>query len=832
MKFASAILAAILLTMTSQAHAVCTLGDTQQCTVNGEPGIRRCDPETHLFGPCSTDVSDFPKITIDGNSVHQTIDGFGTFNGAVPPYNPQDPNNYQNRQILDLAFSQEKGIGLTILRSQIMPDLHRNPQTWNDAVDPEQVGAMKEAVSRGATKLIGSVWTPPFWMKTNDLEANCKQLSDPDGNPIAACCLDHHRNPILNDSGQPIQPPCPAGALPEGALRLENYQDFADVLSHYAGEYARTNGVNIYSVSIQNEPDSGTWWSSCRWTGAQIASFLADYLSPTFAANHIGAKVIAPETSQWDESEKDSNHDPYMKATYNNPIATARLDIAAAHLYDSDPAMVFQNALTHKKRVWQTEASLNHPVWDLRGALSWATTIHQGLTAAQINAWLWWALIGRGDVAHGISAKTDQNLIALDDPTPGAISESKTFWALGNFSKFIRPGFVRVGTFPTTGVDPSLLTSAYKDPATGQFVIVAINNGTNDLTVKFDAEGVPGWASSSVTPYITSGGDTQNLSPQPTVSLANIVTIPAQSIVSYVSPPANVSLHKPDGMILSTGNIYFTSHDAAGAHVFRTAQTSTPGQEIELYSEGPGNRFGDIVFAKIGGVYYGYFWAMKNTGKSTIKRISLTGSTVATVLTPDLDNIDIVNSRHNLATDGVSLYWQDLSSVKTIPIGGGDIYTLDGTTPNTPTAGVYLNKGNIIYASGTAVRWVPTGGSVVNPEFRTIANANATVTTILPVANGTYWGDRNGAIQLKVGSTISTVQANASLVPTSIGTNGYTAGGALVWTQCTSSTCQTGFDFPAGNWIRPVANNALGAAINSSGSVFWGDDYGVHRLDL
>lgn len=45
MKFARAIFAAILLTVTSQAHAFRQIGDTQQCTVNGVPGIRQCDPE-------------------------------------------------------------------------------------------------------------------------------------------------------------------------------------------------------------------------------------------------------------------------------------------------------------------------------------------------------------------------------------------------------------------------------------------------------------------------------------------------------------------------------------------------------------------------------------------------------------------------------------------------------------------------------------------------------------------------------------------------------------------------------------------------------------------
>jgi hypothetical protein len=208
----------------------------------------------------------------------------------------------------------------------------------------------------------------------------------------------------------------------------------------------------------------------------------------------------------------------------------------------------------------------------------------------------------------------------------------------------------------------------------------------------------------------------------------------------------------------------------------------------------------------------------------------LTGSPVATVLTPVFNNIDIVNSHHNLATDGVNLYWQDASSVKKMPIGGGAITTLDLTTPNTPTAGVYLNNGNIVYASVAAVRYVPTGGALTNPLFRTIANANAPVTTLLPVANGTYWGDRNGAIQLKVGSTISTIQANTGLVATSMGTNGYTAGGALVWTQCSSSTGQLVFHFPAFNGVVPIANDALGASMNSSGNVFWGDDSGVHRL--
>src|SRR6185369_14105425 len=125
-----------------------------------------------------------------------------------------------------------------------------------------------------------------------------------------------------------------------------------------------------------------------------------------------------------------------------------------------------------------------------------------------------------------------------------------------------------------------------------------------------------------------------------------------------------ISSRKPDGLILSTGNLYFTSHDAAGATVWRTSQTSVPGQETVLYWE-PGARFGDIVFAQVDGSFFGYFFA-QNAGAITIKRVSLTGG-AATVLAT-VTNVDVANSHRDLLTDGVNLYWQDDRAVRKMPI--------------------------------------------------------------------------------------------------------------------------------------------------------------------
>lgn len=291
-------------------------------------------------------------------------------------------------------------------------------------------------------------------------------------------------------------------------------------------------------------------------------------------------------------------------------------------------------------------------------------------------------------------------------------------------------------------------------------------------------------------------------------------------------PTGPVSLRKPDGLILSEGNLYFTSHDAAGAAVWRTAQSSNPGQETILYWE-PGARFGDIVFAKVNGSFFGYFFATKG-GLITIKRVPLTGGP-ATVLAT-ITNVDVANSHRNLITDGVSLFWQDDRAVRRMSVNGGAVTVLDGTTPNTPTAGISFQVNNIIYAAGAVIRFVPKTGAITTPAIRVITTAGSRVTALHVVSNGIYWGEQTGAVRLKVGPTIATLPFTPGSVPTSISTNGFTAGAEQAWTQCNNQSCRLRFEFPAiSNASEPIGAEALGVTIISTGEVFWGDAAGVHR---
>lgn len=287
-----------------------------------------------------------------------------------------------------------------------------------------------------------------------------------------------------------------------------------------------------------------------------------------------------------------------------------------------------------------------------------------------------------------------------------------------------------------------------------------------------------------------------------------------------------VASRQADGIVMSTGNIYFTAHDAGGAAVWRTAQSSSPGAEGVLYYEA-GARFGDIVWAQVNGVYWGYFLARVGN-VVTIRRVSLSGGSHS-VLATISSNIDIANSHRNLVTDGVSLYWQDDVAVWRMPVGGGAPYQLDATSPNAPTAGLALSNGNVYYASGNSIYYVAVGGSITIPMYRVKVTATTRITTLYTVSNGIYWGEQSGAVRVRVGTTTTTLPSTNGYVPTSIGTNGYTAGAAQVWTQCAGSSCRLQYAFPAWSSNVAIAAGAFGAAVNSTGNVFWSDAAGIHR---
>jgi hypothetical protein len=137
------------------------------------------------------------------------------------------------------------------------------------------------------------------------------------------------------------------------------------------------------------------------------------------------------------------------------------------------------------------------------------------MTAAQANAWHYWWLVPANSDNEGL---TD---------TSG--NPAKRMYVVGNFSRFVRPGYYRIG------VSNNAFTSisAYKNTTSGGFAIVAINPASTTITQIFNLASFP--TVGSVTPWITSSN--LSLASQSAISVANSAftyALPAMSVVTFV----------------------------------------------------------------------------------------------------------------------------------------------------------------------------------------------------------------------------------------------------------------------------------------------------------
>ncbi|GKX29976.1 hypothetical protein SH1V18_24560 [Vallitalea longa] len=409
-------------------------------------------------------------VNINWNDIKQEIDGFGVSAAAYAGYWKDMPEP-ERTEILDLLFSNEKGIGLTIFRSEIYGHILSEDGTWNFSSDEAQAWAMKEAKKRGVDKLIGTVWSPPAWMKTN--------------------------NSIIG-----------------GSLKEECFQQYADFLAGYIKGYKELHDLDMYAVSIANEPVFPAKWQSCCWKSSEIRDFLKNNLKPSFERENITSKVIAAEDSNWS--------DFLVRKALDDTDACSRLDIVGAHQYQGI-IRPLSRAKEKGKRVWMTELSDPQKSFltDMNDGLFWANVIHKFLAKADVNAFLYWLGVYNADKGEG--------LIRIDLEN-GTYETSKKLYVLGNYSRFIKPGYVRIGITENPISDVKL--SAYKDEETGDFTIVAINESDTNHVINIT---LSEFNAGKITPYVTNAD--VNLQKYDDIQLSNgnfTVSLGAGSVTTLV----------------------------------------------------------------------------------------------------------------------------------------------------------------------------------------------------------------------------------------------------------------------------------------------------------
>ncbi|HLK90034.1 MAG TPA: glycoside hydrolase family 30 beta sandwich domain-containing protein [Polyangia bacterium] len=386
-------------------------------------------------------------------------------------------NAFQGTAITDATadqfFDPNKGIGLSIFRLGI--------DSTGASLGP--IGDAQKAAARGAI-VWASPWTPPAGCKSN--------------------------NSLTNG----------------GTLNTTNncYASWATTLAGFVAT-AKQSGVTVMGISAQNEPDNTTPYDSCIFSNDQMVAFIK-VLGPKLKALSPPVKLLAPEATRWEDlwgGTPNKGSYSYGTAILADSTAAGQVDILATHQYETQDVMAPPAGVS--KPIWETEMSgvMGYPEAgpssDIADGIVWAGWIYDAITTGQATAWhAWWMSSLNAD---------NEGLLLMGG------GSTKRFYTVGNYSKFIRPGYRRV---TVSGTPPSgVKLTAYQNPADGTIVVVAINGGTSAVALPIF---LSGGAPCSMTPWVTTSSD--NLASKPAVSVSGSRLAPmlaAQSVTTLVGKP-------------------------------------------------------------------------------------------------------------------------------------------------------------------------------------------------------------------------------------------------------------------------------------------------------
>jgi glucuronoarabinoxylan endo-1,4-beta-xylanase len=278
------------------------------------------------------------------------------------------------------------------------------------------------------------------------------------------------------------------GSVVGGSLNASSYAAYATWLSN-----ARASFGNVDIVSIQNEPNVVVNYESCTWTPQQLLDFCKNN------AQNIGCPVMMPEAYNFD--------DAYSDPTLNDATAASHISYVAGHLYGGGLTR-HSNAIAKGKKVWMTEHFFDGD--DIGTCMTMAKEILDCVNNS-MNAYVWWYL------------KTPNcNLINAGG------SLQKKGYIMGQFSKYVRPGYNRVDA--TYNPQSSVYVCAFKG---AKNVIIAINQSTSTKSQQFV---VQNGSMTSVTKYTTSGS--KSLSSDGSIALSGgtvfTSTLDPQSVSTFV----------------------------------------------------------------------------------------------------------------------------------------------------------------------------------------------------------------------------------------------------------------------------------------------------------
>jgi glucosylceramidase len=414
--------------------------------------LRLTATETVTFVDFGQPLETQPCIFVDPTKTFQTFVGIG---GAITDASAETlaklPKKQQD-EIIQNYYDVNKGIGYSLARTNIhscdfssgsytyVEDKDVALKSFSVAHDKEfRIPMIKQAIAAAGGKLTtyASPWSPPAWMKDSK------------------------------------------NMLKGGKLLPEFYQPWAEYYVKFIKAY-EAEGIPMWGLSVQNEPMATQTWESCIYTGEEERDFIKNHLGPTLhKAGMADKKLIA-----WDH-----NRDLiYQRAStvLDDPEAAKYVWGIGFHWYESwtGGGNIYDNV----KRVAETYPDKN---------LIFTEGCAESFKMDKINDWNWGEMYGRSminDFNNGTVAWTDWNILLDEiggpnhvgnfcfapvhaDTKTGQIYYMNSFYYIGHFSKFIRPGAKRIISSASRG---QFLTTAFIN-TDGKIAVVVMNQSNDKI---------------------------------------------------------------------------------------------------------------------------------------------------------------------------------------------------------------------------------------------------------------------------------------------------------------------------------------------------------------
>jgi glucosylceramidase len=394
-----------------------------------------------------------PSVFVDPSKSFQTFLGIGgAMTDAAAETFAKLPADKQ-KVFLSAYFDREQGIGYSLLRTNMNScDFSSGSYTYTEEKDKDlatfdvkhddlyKIPLIKKAMETagGSLPLFISPWSPPAWMKDNN------------------------------------------HMLQGGKLLPEYYQSWATYFVKYI-QALESRGIPVWGLTVQNEPMAKQTWESCMYTASEERDFIRNYLGPTLWKSGLKDKKLIA----WDHNRDLVYH--RASTILDDPDAAKYVWGIGFHWYESwtgapIPENVGRVAEAYPGMNLLLTEACNYP-------FSWKT----------FDEWHWGENYGAAmisDFNNGACGWTDWNVLLDEQGGPnhvgnfcfapihadtrdGSLHLMNSYYYIGHFSKYIRPGAKRIAVSTSRA---QLLTTGFIN-TDGTVAVVVMNQG--DTEVKY-----------------------------------------------------------------------------------------------------------------------------------------------------------------------------------------------------------------------------------------------------------------------------------------------------------------------------------------------------------